>query len=206
MNGDRMKKIIGLLVAGILGIAMVMASPATATNSKIQICHQDQSSKYELIEVSVNGLNGHGDHEGDIIPADENCLPQTPAATPTVTETVTATATATVTATATTTSYPKPSHDPCRDFVKNPACRPSPTVTVTETITNDQTIPIRMVETVTATATVTEDAAGNSVATSEPVDDQLASTGSPILIYLLLGLGLIGAGIMARRLTRVRTH
>jgi len=48
--------------------------PATLLASnvgKIKICHATGSEKhpYNLITVSVNGLNGHDQHEGDIIPA-----------------------------------------------------------------------------------------------------------------------------------------
>ena len=47
------------------------ASPVVITDSKITICHATSSktNPYNEITVSVNGLNGHGNHEGDIIPA-----------------------------------------------------------------------------------------------------------------------------------------
>ncbi len=50
-------------------------TPATPTpgnnDGKITICHATGSSKnpYVMITVSVNGLNGHDKHPGDIIPA-----------------------------------------------------------------------------------------------------------------------------------------
>ena len=45
--------------------------PLAATDGKITICHATSSAKnpYNLITVSVNGLNGHDKHAGDIIPA-----------------------------------------------------------------------------------------------------------------------------------------
>ena len=41
------------------------------SNEKITICHATGSmtNPFVVITVSVNGLNGHGDHEGDVIPA-----------------------------------------------------------------------------------------------------------------------------------------
>jgi len=52
--------------------------PATllvAAEGKITICHATGSEKnpYNEITVSINGLNGHGDHEGDIIPMNGSC-------------------------------------------------------------------------------------------------------------------------------------
>lgn len=43
----------------------------TLTADKVTICHATGSDKnpYNLITVSVNGLNGHDKHSGDIIPA-----------------------------------------------------------------------------------------------------------------------------------------
>lgn len=45
--------------------------PLSDTAGKITICHATSSAKnpYNLITVSVNGLNGHDKHAGDIIPA-----------------------------------------------------------------------------------------------------------------------------------------
>ena len=47
------------------------ATPISNNNDKITICHATGSEKnpYNEITVSVNGLNGHGKHDGDIIPA-----------------------------------------------------------------------------------------------------------------------------------------
>jgi hypothetical protein len=44
---------------------------ATASADKVTICHATGIAKnpYKLITVSVNGLNGHDKHDGDIIPA-----------------------------------------------------------------------------------------------------------------------------------------
>lgn len=49
-------------------------------DSKITICHATSSNTnpYNKITVSVDGLNGHADHEGDIIPAPEGGCPTTP--------------------------------------------------------------------------------------------------------------------------------
>jgi hypothetical protein len=60
----------------------VTNTPATTTpenqTGKITICHATNSSKnpYVLITVSVNGLNGHGKHARDIIPAPAEGCPQ----------------------------------------------------------------------------------------------------------------------------------
>ena len=49
-------------------------------NEKITICHATSSTTnpYREITVSVNGLNGHGDHMGDIIPAPAGGCPTSP--------------------------------------------------------------------------------------------------------------------------------
>jgi len=48
-------------------------------NGKIAICHATNSDKnpYNEITVSINGLNGHGDHENDIIPMPASGCPTT---------------------------------------------------------------------------------------------------------------------------------
>ncbi len=53
------------------------ASPITIIDGKITICHasSNEDDPYNEITVSVNGLNGHGDHEGDIIPMPEGGCP-----------------------------------------------------------------------------------------------------------------------------------
>jgi hypothetical protein len=58
-------------------------SPFLISDGKITICHANSSSasSYNEITVSVNGLNGHGKHEGDIIPAPESGCPVSPGAT-----------------------------------------------------------------------------------------------------------------------------
>jgi hypothetical protein len=50
-----------------------------ASDGKITICHatSSESNPYEEITISVNGLNGHGDHEGDIIPMPVEGCPTT---------------------------------------------------------------------------------------------------------------------------------
>jgi hypothetical protein len=61
------------------------ASPVVITDGKITICHApgNATDPYNEITVSVNGLNGHGEHEGDIIPAPEGGCPARPAASTT---------------------------------------------------------------------------------------------------------------------------
>jgi hypothetical protein len=48
------------------------------TEDKITICHAtgSESNPYVEITVDVNGLNGHGDHPNDIIPAPEGGCPE----------------------------------------------------------------------------------------------------------------------------------
>ncbi len=55
----------------------VITSPVN--NDKVTICHATGSKKnpYNEITVSVNGLNGHDQHEGDIIPAPADGCPTT---------------------------------------------------------------------------------------------------------------------------------
>jgi hypothetical protein len=53
------------------------ASLIEVMEGNITICHAtgSETNSYEEITVNVNGLNGHGDHEGDIIPMPaEGCL------------------------------------------------------------------------------------------------------------------------------------
>jgi hypothetical protein len=61
------------------------ASLAEVVDGNITICHatSSETNPYEEITVSVNGLNGHGDHEGDVVPMPaEGC----PVAAPIVTD------------------------------------------------------------------------------------------------------------------------
>ena len=53
--------------------------PLEINDGKITICHATNSAKnpYNEITISVNGLNGHGKHENDIIPVPENGCPTT---------------------------------------------------------------------------------------------------------------------------------
>ena len=55
-------------------------SPVVISDGKITICHAtgSETNPYNEITVSVNGLNGHGTHEGDIIPAPEAGCPTSP--------------------------------------------------------------------------------------------------------------------------------
>jgi hypothetical protein len=71
-----------------------------ANNGKIIICHATGSAThpYNEITISFNGLNGHGKHQGDIIPAPADGCPSTKS-TPTITLTPTISMTPTVTPT-----------------------------------------------------------------------------------------------------------
>ncbi|MEX1071109.1 MAG: hypothetical protein WEC37_00640 [Anaerolineales bacterium] len=53
-------------------------STLETSDGKITICHATSSEKnpYNEITISVNGLNGHDKHEGDIIPAPAGGCPQ----------------------------------------------------------------------------------------------------------------------------------
>lgn len=53
------------------------ASLVAASDGKIVICHVtgSETNPYNEISVSVNGLNGQGKHEGDIIPVPEGGCP-----------------------------------------------------------------------------------------------------------------------------------
>jgi hypothetical protein len=55
-------------------------SPVVVIDGKITICHatSSETNPYEEITISVNGLNGHGTHEGDIIPVPDEGCPTTP--------------------------------------------------------------------------------------------------------------------------------
>jgi hypothetical protein len=55
------------------------ASPLVIVDGKITICHATNSKNnpYNQITISVNGLNGHNKHEGDIIPAPSGGCPTT---------------------------------------------------------------------------------------------------------------------------------
>ncbi|HEY5981933.1 MAG TPA: hypothetical protein VIU38_00545 [Anaerolineales bacterium] len=63
--------------------APVGGCPSTlvpVTDGKIAICHatSSQTKPYNEITVSVNGLNGHGTHEGDLIPVPDGGCPTSP--------------------------------------------------------------------------------------------------------------------------------
>jgi len=58
------------------------ASPVVIVDGRITICHATSSdtNPYNEITISVNGLNGHGNHEDDIIPLPEEGCPASLAA------------------------------------------------------------------------------------------------------------------------------
>ena len=53
-------------------------APLVVNDGKITICHATNSAKnpYNEITVSIEGLNGHDKHEGDIIPMPVGGCPQ----------------------------------------------------------------------------------------------------------------------------------
>ena len=52
-------------------------SPVAISNGKIKICHATgkETNPYDEITVSVMGLNGHSEHEGDVFPTSEGVCP-----------------------------------------------------------------------------------------------------------------------------------
>jgi hypothetical protein len=52
-------------------------APVTMTDGKLTICHatSSETNPYNEITIDRSGLNGHGDHEGDLIPAPEGGCP-----------------------------------------------------------------------------------------------------------------------------------
>lgn len=77
-------------------------------DGKLTICHAtgSTSNPYNEIRIDFNGLNGHGKHPDDLIPAPESGCPSM-LETPTVTQTPTITATPTITETPTVTTTPE---------------------------------------------------------------------------------------------------
>jgi hypothetical protein len=55
-------------------------SDVVINDGTILVCHATDSktNPYEEITISLNGLNGHGDHEGDVFPASKGGCPLTP--------------------------------------------------------------------------------------------------------------------------------
>jgi len=120
-----MKKLLyGLLVITLLVIFTTSTVLANGGGNphKIWICHATSSehNPYVKIHVDVNGLNGHGDHEMDIIPAPEDgCPVWTPTETDVPTEEPTETKTETEVPTREETPVPSPTRIPtllpCKD-------------------------------------------------------------------------------------------
>ena len=52
-------------------------SPLVIVDREITICHAtgDETTPFEEVSVSINGLNGHGEHEGDIFPVPDSGCP-----------------------------------------------------------------------------------------------------------------------------------
>ncbi|NBO55092.1 MAG: hypothetical protein EBU84_10990, partial [Actinobacteria bacterium] len=51
------------------------STSTTVERGKITICHATSAGFHVEITVDRNGLNGHGDHEGDLIPAPDGGCP-----------------------------------------------------------------------------------------------------------------------------------
>jgi len=80
-HSDHKNDIIPAPETGCAAVTITPTVTATLTGDnagKIAICHATGSTKnpYVLITVSVNGLNGHGDHQRDIIPAPDGGCPK----------------------------------------------------------------------------------------------------------------------------------
>lgn len=150
-----------LVVVVIAVTAILMTTDAKAESDKVKICHATSSEKnpYTQNEVdasSINNeknkyLNGHGDHERDIIPPftyesssfegrnwddagkkiwENGCNIVEPSPTPTPTPTPTSTPTPTVTPTPTITPTPTASPTPTITPTETPTASSSPTPTV----------------------------------------------------------------------------
>jgi hypothetical protein len=150
-----------LVVVIIAVTAILMTTDAKAESDKVKICHATSSEKnpYTQNEVdasSINNeknkyLNGHGDHERDIIPPftyesssfegrnwddagkkiwENACNIVEPSPTPTPTPTPTSTPTPTVTPTPTITPTPTASPTPTITPTETPTASSSPTPTV----------------------------------------------------------------------------
>ena len=150
-----------LVVVIIAVTAILMTTDAKAESDKVKICHATSSEKnpYTQNEVdasSINNeknkyLNGHGDHERDIIPPftyesssfegrnwddagkkiwENGCNLVEPSPTPTPTPTPTSTPTPTVTPTPTITPTPTASPTPTITPTETPTASSSPTPTV----------------------------------------------------------------------------
>ena len=83
-RNDKLALVFSALILAVL-VAMLLISGASGDNDKITICHATGSVKNPYVEITVDrsGLNGHGDHPKDIIPAPAGGCP-TPEPIPTV--------------------------------------------------------------------------------------------------------------------------
>ena len=69
------------LPLAVISLVIILAACSGGGAGKVTICHAtgSESNPYEEITVDANGLNGHDQHEGDIIPMPANGCPTTQA-------------------------------------------------------------------------------------------------------------------------------
>ncbi len=78
-HSDHKSDIIPAPENGCISVTTTPTATMTGDNAgNVTICHATESTKkpYVLITVSVNGLNGHGNHSRDIIPAPAGGCPE----------------------------------------------------------------------------------------------------------------------------------
>lgn len=115
-----MKKQIISLTAAVVVLSMTFVAYAGNSHhhhgdDKVAICHQKGSGDYVKILVDEDGLNGHGDHEGDIILEEktDSCPEPSPSPSPSPTPTETPSPTPTES------PSPTPSETPIIDICLN---------------------------------------------------------------------------------------
>lgn len=126
-----MKKNLALAVTAALVIGsgfVPLAAQATGPGDKITICHATGSEKnpYVTITVDRSGLNGHGDHAGDLIPAPDGGCPK---GTPETDPEPTAPPTTPPAPEPTDEPTPEPSETPAPDPTTDPTPDPEPSQT-----------------------------------------------------------------------------
>jgi hypothetical protein len=184
-------------------------STATSTatpEGQIEICHATGAGTYTMPTVDINGLNGHGDHEDDIIPPNSflplglnwdaegeaiyrnDCeVPDgtpTPTPTPDVTPTPTSTPDTTPTPTSTPDGTPTPTSTPDIDETPTPTATPTRTATPTATParTPSPTSTPGAVVTPTPTRTATASPTPQATVTPSSVEPRPPGSGSAGLV------------------------